>query len=146
MMIAKWIDSPSPVWVAIKSRMVDDSDELVSSGKFAGVFDGDKMAGAFLVVPWSNFCFQIHGGVHPDFWGHGPRICFQAGKLIFEQTSCLKIVAIIPEFNSLMRKCVLKCGMVQEGIIKKSYLKWFRLHDQYVYGITKGEYKCLRQP
>ena len=139
------IKDPSPVWNKIKSYLVDDTGELESSGQFLGVFDGEKMAGAFLIKPMNCFCYEIHGGVDPEYWGRGSEVCDLAGRAVFFSTPCLKLVAIIPEFNRLMRMCVKNLGMKQEGVITKSYLKRYRLHDQYVYGITKGEMKCLQQ-
>ena len=101
------------------------------------------MAGAFHVKPWSDHCYEIHGGVHPDYWGRGVEVVGFAGKVLFAGTPCLKIVAIIPEFNRLMRRCVQKLGMKQEGVITKSFLKWMKMHDQYVYGMTKTEARKL---
>jgi len=140
----KWIKDPSPVWDAVKLYMVDDNNYLNYSGQFAGVFYNEKMAGAFKVRKLNEYCYEIHGGVHPDFWGNGPKICEALGRALFSQTPCLKIIAIIPEFNKLMRKCVQSIGMKQEGVIKKSYLKRMRLHDQYLYGISKSDEAARR--
>lgn len=138
-MKTKPITDPSPVWDKISQYLVDDGGELVTYGDFLGVFDGDKMAGAFLIKRWNDYCFEIHGGVHPDYWGRGVEICRLLGLSLFYGSPCLKIVAIIPEFNRLMRRCVQKAGMHEEGIIKKSFIKWMRMHDQYIYGATKGD-------
>lgn len=97
------------------------------------------MAGAFLIRKLNEHCFDIHGGIHPDFFGRGVEICDLMGRALFSNTPCLKIIAVIPEFNKLMRRCVQLTGMKQEGIIKKSFLKWMRLHDQYLYGICKSD-------
>jgi len=143
--IAKWIEDPGPVWDEIRVYLVDENNELAEQGIFVGVFDEEKMAGAFLIQKQNEHCYQIHGGVHPDYWGRGPEICDVLGHALFDNTPCLKIIAIIPEFNRLMRKCVQAVGMVQEGIIKKSFLKHMKLHDQYIYGICKGEVTCHQQ-
>lgn len=142
---AQFIQDPYPVWQKIRSRLTDDTGNLATVGDFIGVFDGETMAGAFLVKPWNEYCYEFHGGVLPSYWGHGKEIVDLAGRAFFAGTQCLKIVAIIPEFNRLMRKCVESLGMKQEGIVTKSYLKWMRMHDQVIYGITKGESKCLQQ-
>ena len=149
MMVSRWIQDPSPVWDLIRPYLVDNGNQVVERGLFAGVFDFDSqekpMAGAFYLKPWTDYCYEIHGGVAKGYWGQGPGVCFSAGKLVFEQTSCLKLVAIIPEFNRLMIACVQKCGMRYEGLISKSFMKWCRLHNQHIYGITKGEFQCLPQ-
>lgn len=138
---ADWIENPIEVWDEIRSRLLDQSGELNTNGPFIGVFDRDELVGAFLVRWWNEYCCEMHGGIKKEYFGNGPEICDLAGMAIFYSTPCLKIVAIIPEFNRLMRKCVQKIGMKQEGIITKSFLKWMRLHDQIIYGITKREMK-----
>jgi RimJ/RimL family protein N-acetyltransferase len=138
------------IWDEIKTYLSDDTGEIESHGEFIGVFDKKNQAGAYIVKPWNQFCYQIHGGVSKGYWGKGPEVCWYAGQFIFNTTPCLKIVAIIPEFNRLMCKCVEKLGMVKEGKITKSYLKWSRLHDQIIYGMTKTQFRirgslCHRQ-
>lgn len=133
------IEDPYPVWSLIKNRLSDDSGELDKSGPFIGVFENSEMLGAFSIKIWNDHCYQIHGGVRPDQFGRGAKICDVMGRTLLFNTPCLKIVAIIPGFNRLMRACVQKIGLKQEGVVTKSFLKWSRLHDQYVYGITKGE-------
>ncbi len=138
-MIVKPIDDPWPVWKHIKAALQDQDESLVITGTFMGVFDKERMAGAFLIKPWSNYCLEIHGGVHPDYFGQGREICETLGLAIFRGTPCLKIVAIVPEFNKPMRNTLIRVGMTHEGTIKKSFLKNMRLHDQYIYGISKAE-------
>jgi len=140
------IESPGPVWDHIEQWLVDDAGGVESTGPFLGVFEGATMAGAFLIKPWSEFCYEIHGGVHPDYWGKGKDICIELGMNLFMLTPCLKIVAIIPEFNRLMRKCVQAAGLIQEGVVKKAFVKRMKAHDLYVYGISRGEVlKCRQQ-
>jgi RimJ/RimL family protein N-acetyltransferase len=144
MMEAKWVKDPSEVWDRIKYSMTDDNSELVTEGLFIAVFDQDKMAGAFLVKPWSDVCFEIHGGVHPDYWGKGVQVCEVMGRALFTGTSCIKIVAAVPEYNRLMRSCLRRIGMRNEGIVTKAFLKNFRLHDLYLYGICKSQVERSR--
>lgn len=142
-MRAYWTLDPSPVWSRIKSYLADDTGALDYQGRCIGVFDGQCMAGAFLVRPWSEFCFEMHGGVDPVYWGRGDVICDLAGRGVFYSTPCLKIVAIVPEFNRMMRACLLRVGLKQEGVVSKSYLKHGKMHDQYIYGITKQEMRKI---
>lgn len=142
-MTPNWINDPSPVWDEIKTYLADDTGEIEDSGEFLGIFDKKEMAGAFLIKPMNAYCYEVHGGVKRKYWGKGIEICELLKLTIFYSTPCLKVVAIIPEFNRLMRRCVEKNGMKKEGILTKSYLKWSRLHDQIIYGITKGEMRCL---
>jgi RimJ/RimL family protein N-acetyltransferase len=138
-MIVSRINNPWPVWDGIKSFMTDDYRELDEDGCFLGVFDGEKMAGAFLIRAWNSHCFEVHGGVAKDYWGSGPEVCYELGKYLFDFTPCLKIVAPIPEYNRLMARCLKMCGLREEGRITKAYRKWFRLHDIILFGIQKQE-------
>lgn len=144
-MDAMWIKDPFPVWGEIKRYLVDDGGELTKEGNFIGVVDEGKPAGAFLIKPMNDYCYEIHGGVHPDYWGQGPKVCDTMGLFLFNTTPCLKIVAIIPSFNRLMISCVKRLGMTQEGIITKSFMKGFKMHNQIVFGMTKGERRCLQR-
>ena len=143
-MIAKWINDPTPVWDRIKPFLVDDEGEFVTEGDFVGVFDDEKMAGAFYVRPMNVFCYEVHGGVAPEYWGNGVKVCTVFGRFLFDKSVCMKIVAFVPEYNRLMRTCLQCCGMKPEGKITKSFFKHYRSYDQYVYGITKGESLCLQ--
>lgn len=142
------IDDPFPVWKHIKNRLSDDTGALANDGLFLGVFDienENKMVGAFQIILWSEHCYQIHGGILPEYYGHGVEICLHMGKSLFYGSPCLKIVAIIPEFNKLMINCLKKIGMKQEGIITKSFKKWMKLHDQIIFGMTKMEVRLCHQ-
>jgi RimJ/RimL family protein N-acetyltransferase len=139
-MIVDWIQDPYPVWDKIRNRLQDDNKKLPTEGQFIGVFDGE-MVGAFQLKVWNVHCYEIHGGIVPERFGQGPQICDALGRALFSNTPCLKIVACIPEFNRLMRSCAQKVGMVQEGIVKQAFLKWYRLHDLYIYGIRKKDVK-----
>lgn len=140
-MILKPIDNPYLVWGATKKKEAPGIGETNTKGVFIGVYEDEKIAGAFLVKAWNEHCFEIHGGVHPDFWGRGVEVCEFMGWQLFLNTPCLKIVAVIPEFNRLMIRCVKKIGMEQEGILKKACLKDMKLHDLFVYGMTKTQYR-----
>ena len=138
-MIASRITDPWPVWEGIKSFMTDDYQELEEHGCYIGVFDGDKMAGAFSIRAWNAHCFEVHGGVAKDYWGEGPEVCYEMGKYLFDFTPCLKIIAPIPAYNRLMARCLRLCGLKEEGRITKAHRKWFRLHDIILFGIQKQE-------
>ena len=134
------ISNPMPVWDRIITRMSDDfSDSYDPKGDYFGVFKGGKLVGAFILNAWNFICYEAHGGIDPDSYGEGLEICRAFGVSVFEDTPALKLVCIVPSYNRLMCKCLEKCGLNQEGTIKKSFLKWGRLHDQILYGVTKSE-------
>jgi hypothetical protein len=141
-----WTDSPYPAWSGIEDSMSDDSGFVVPGGLFLGVFSGDEMAACFTVIPWSEYCYQIHGGVSKDFWGRGVEICTSMGMFLFTTSPCVKIVAILPEYNRLMCRCLKKTGLSEEGRLKKSFVKNMKFHDQIIYGIHRSEViKCQQR-
>jgi RimJ/RimL family protein N-acetyltransferase len=144
-MQAFWVEDPSAVWKEIESYLVDDGKKLVTQGQFLGVSDYGKPAGAFLIKPMNDYCYEIHGGVAKAYWGKGVEICTTMGLFLFNHTPCLKIVAIVPKFNRLMCKCLENTGLKQEGVLTKSFMKRFKMHDQIIYGITKQEARICRQ-
>lgn len=137
--IAFWIHDPSEVWDKIKSFLVDDGGEYIKDGQYIGVFDGGRMVGAFLIKPMTDYCYEVHGGVDPEYFGKGWLVCREMGLFIFNHTPCLKIVAIVPVFNRLMCRCLEKIGLKKEGVLTKSFMKRFKMHDQIIYGMTKQE-------
>ena len=145
MVTTKWTDSPYPAWEGIEKYMADDSGWEIPHGPFLSTFIDGEMAGAFVVIPWSEYCVQIHGGVARKFWGRGVEICTDMGMFLFTVTPCVKIVAIVPESNRLMRNCLVKTGLKEEGKIEKSFIKNMRFQDQYVYGIHRGEVITCQQ-
>lgn len=138
-MRAQWVESPYPAWAGIETRMTDDSGVAIPKGDYVGVYDDTVMAGAFLVKQWTMFCWEIHGGVSKEYWGSGPEVCREAGEFLFRNTQCIKIVAVIPDFNKLMCKCVEKAGMVKQGLLTKSFMKGMRMRDQIIYGAERNE-------
>lgn len=138
-MIANWIQDPSEVWDKIKDFLVDDGGEYIRDGKYIGVFDGGIMVGAFLIKPLNDYCYEVHGGISPEYFGNGFTVCREMGLFLFNHTPCLKIVAIVPVFNERMCKCLEKIGLRKEGVLTKSFMKGFKMHDQVVMGITKQE-------
>lgn len=147
MIYAEWSNTPFPAWSGIEHLMCDDSGVAVPDGDYICVYNNDIMAGAFLVKPWTMYCWEIHGGVNKRFWGRGVEICYEAAAHLFRTTPCIKLVAIIPEFNRLMIRCVEKNGMVQEGRITKSFLRDMKMYDQLVYGVSRpvGGVQCQQQ-
>lgn len=124
--------------------MADDGGELIKEGQFIGAFSEGALAGAWLVKPWNNITYEIHGGVHPDYWGDSEPLYRAMGIHLFKFTPCLKLIAIIPSCNPLVRKMAIRLGMAHEGTVKDSFQKNWKLYDQFIYGITKGDALCQR--
>jgi RimJ/RimL family protein N-acetyltransferase len=139
-MIIKPINTPYPLWDLIRGKMTDYTGDLATEGNFIGAFDDDgSMIGAFSIRLWNTVCYEIHGGIHPENFGRGVEICGAVGDAIFKRTPCIKLIAPIPEYNSLMIRCVKMCGMKQEGSITRAFMKDMKLYNILLFGITKAE-------
>ncbi|MCK5616740.1 GNAT family N-acetyltransferase [Candidatus Pacearchaeota archaeon] len=122
----------------VKKYICDDfNQELVidSQSKYL-VFD-DK--GFVSISPINHICYNMHVALMPELWGQAREIGTSAIKFIFTNTVCQKLVAFIPAYNRLTIKLVKDCGAKREGIIKESFSKGFKLHDQIIYGLSKAE-------
>jgi hypothetical protein len=87
--------------------------------------------------PMNGICCQVHIGIDPDMWGQGAKFSKKCILWAVKNTTYMKAVVIIPVFNQLTINMVKKCGFVKEGLLKKSFLKNWKLYDQEIYGITK---------
>ncbi|WP_307891303.1 GNAT family N-acetyltransferase [Acinetobacter seifertii] len=61
-------------------------------------------------------------------------------KLIFENHQ--KVISWIPENNRKAKLFAQMLGFQVEGINRASFLKDGKLLDQFLVGLTKGEYSC----
>ncbi len=96
--------------------------------------------GAFLFHPWNTITYEMHSAILRQY--RGPmaiEAATKAGVWMFDHTSCRKIVTTIPRPNYAAKALAVACGMQQEGIIAKSFLKNGKAHDQYLFGISKED-------
>lgn len=63
----------------------------------------------------------------------------EAFNWMFRNTNCMKIICMVPFYNYRAKVLSKNVGCVEEGIIKKGFLKDSKLYDLYVYGISKKE-------
>ena len=137
----RYINDPSPVWDKISSYLTDDGwgAGINPNCLYAGVFNGDKMIGAFSATPINNFCYMVHGGLIKEYWGQGVDICRTAMNFFFETSTCLKIQACVPAYNRAIIRCLKAIDFTHEGVMRKAFVKNYKHHDLIIYGITKSE-------
>ena len=103
--------------------------------------------GVYLIHRHNAVTYEIHTCLLPAAWGNKSK---KAGKLvldwIFQNTPCQKVITQVPEDNSLALRYAIRCGMVQEGVNRASFLKNGKLLDMTQLGITKKEHTCQQQP
>ena len=106
--------------------------------------------GVILLAPVNGICCSVHIALKPEIWGSGVNFVKEAIRWAIANTRYMKAICSIPEYNRLAIRLVKKCGFTQEGIIKNSFLKNMKLHNQILFGITKrefseGEIPCHKQ-
>lgn len=126
-----------------------DFDEILadeSSGAHVFVIskiDGD-VAALFMFAMENTRCYSIHSALLPEYWGHGfaPALGLAACYWIFDNTDCLKVITLVPDFNSGALEMAMSAGMLIEGVNRASFMKNGTLYDQTMLGFTKEELLC----
>lgn len=95
--------------------------------------------GVVVIHPMNSIACYIHIALTPEMWGNGVKFAKDCILWGVENTRYMKAVVMIPIFNRLTIRLVKKCGFKKEGLLKKSFLKDWKLYDQEVYGITKAQ-------
>lgn len=102
------------------------------------VKQGAELLGMFAFVPENAICWKVHTCLLPKAWGLRAR---QAGRgviqWIFENTPCLRIITDVPFYNQLALNFAVDCGLIAYGVNRGSYMKFGKLHDQVVLGVSK---------
>lgn len=103
-------------------------------------------SGIFMLHPHNTVCYEVHTCMTPAAWGEIARNgAFEGCRWMFENTLCERIITNVPVYNSLAEKFSIDCGMKKFGVNPKSIMKNGILHDQMLYGISKGDFLCLPQ-
>ncbi|EXC06245.1 DUF2824 family protein [Acinetobacter baumannii] len=109
--------------------------------EWVGVVENDTTQGLFLLIKHNSIAIEIHTCLLPGLRGSK---AIEAGKLIlnliFENHQ--KVISWIPENNRKAKLFAQMLGFQVEGINRASFLKDGKLLDQFLVGLTKGEYSC----
>lgn len=101
------------------------------------VIEGDPV-GLWVYRRINGVTWEVHTCPAPD--AHGQRIRDAAKATVrwmFENTPCRKIIGHVPFNNPRARALAIECGMVDEGVSTKSFLKGGELLDQWMLGLCK---------
>ena len=108
--------------------------------------DSGDVLGIFMLHPHNSVCYEVHTCMTPAAWGPFAKDAGAAGcAWMFENTDCQRIITNVPAYNKIAAKFAIDCGMTQFGINDRSILKSGVLHDQVVYGLSKGDWLCQQQ-
>lgn len=136
--------------IILNQAVQDDiSDDLskdhkvtsLSNHEWIGVADNDQLQGLFLLIKHNSISIEIHTCLLPTLRGSK---AIEAGKLIlnliFQKYE--KVISWIPEHNRKAKLFSIRLGFEIEGINRASFLKNGKIYDQFLVGLTKGEFKC----
>lgn len=101
----------------------------------------EEKTGVIRIDPMNGIMCQVHTSCMPELWGHAKDFVAEAIAWGWENTRYSKIISFVPDFNPLAARLCQMCGFKKEGVIKKSFLKNFKLYDQTIYGLSKYENK-----
>ncbi|HAV4987985.1 TPA: DUF2824 family protein [Acinetobacter nosocomialis] len=116
----------------------------LSGYEWIGVIENNITQGLFLLIKHNSIAIEIHTCLLPSLRGSK---AIEAGKLIlkliFENHQ--KVISWIPENNRKAKLFAQMQGFQVEGINRASFLKDGKLLDQFLVGLTKGEFLCQQQ-
>lgn len=97
------------------------------------------------VDPFTGTSCMIHIAADPEIWGKTEPIAREGLAWIFQNTLYNKIHTMAPEFNRLAIRLARQCGFEQEGVLRKSFQKNWKLYDMIVFGLSKYQGGALCQ-
>lgn len=124
----------------------EDYIPIIGDGIYwLSIVDDNEIIGAYLLHMVNAITYEIHTCLLPSAYGKKAR---DAAKDVLnwmvENTNCEKIITHVPEFNRLALRYAKKAGLMEEGIIRKSFKKNGKVYDQVLLGITREEI-CQQQ-
>lgn len=106
----------------------------------AAIDDKNEVIGFYNLHVRNSVTLQIHPMILPTRRGKWAyKTALQALKWVNEYTTFQKVVCEIPVIYPHVKMFAMQCGMVKEGINRRSFLKYGKIHDMWVLGITKDE-------
>jgi RimJ/RimL family protein N-acetyltransferase len=99
--------------------------------------DECKVLGMFAFVPQNGVCWDVHTCLLPRAWG-GPALdaARAVAPWIWANTDCRRIITTVPAYNRLALRLARAAGMREFGVNHRSYLKYGKLHDQVLLGLS----------
>jgi len=99
-----------------------------------------EKTGVIMVVPMNGITCEVHTACLPELWGKASEFIKECIDWGCDNTRYQKIITYIPTFNRLAIRITKKAGFEQEGRIKESFVKDWKLYDQLIFGMTKKDY------
>lgn len=135
--IETMINSPE-----IYSWLIDDlSPEVYTPPENAIYLSNEDRSGIIKLEMVNGVMGQVHIAALRKLLGRTGAFVKDALAWGFNNTTLMKVITFVPAYNRLALKLAQRSGFKEEGIMTKSFLKNWVLHDQYIYGITKEEFR-----
>lgn len=101
------------------------------------VLGGDRVVGFFILFYVSGITREVHVAFEPGCGPVAHRATEMMVSLVFSETPCRKLIAMIPSKNR--RACMLAshAGFVREGLLKRAVAIDGQIHDMVVFGRSK---------
>ena len=107
-------------------------------------FLGDDKS-CFIFIPKNSITYDLHSNVLPEARKDSVKLVKYAAGFMFHETPCMKIITWVPEYNRRALNFAFKSGASFEGISHAGFLKNGKLYDEYLFGMTKGDYIQCQQ-
>lgn len=105
-----------------------------------GAYAAGQLIGLFVLIARSPILWEVHTGILPEHRAaHGAAAARALIHFLFSQTSCRKLITLVPEFNRPALVYAMRAGLRKEGVLTASFLKGGVLHDQTLLSINKEQ-------
>lgn len=121
---------------------IDPSDwkpELSDEVTYLAVSDDPMFYGIFVLIQKSPICFEIHSCLLPTAYGITAIVALSGAiDWAWRNTTCRRIVAGIPDDNTLAYRLAKNAGMEDYGLNPDCVIRGGRLRSMKLVGISKG--------
>lgn len=105
--------------------------------------DENGLIGLFNYHQFTGFCAQVHPMILTDRRGsESIKAGIESLRWVFENTDCMKVLALVPVIYRNVKLYAMKCGLTNEAKISSIYTKNGKIHDMWVLGITRSEFEA----
>jgi RimJ/RimL family protein N-acetyltransferase len=104
---------------------------------YVGAWDSDYL-GLFCLWPQNSVTVECHLCLLPK--ARGPKALEAVQRLVqwvWENTGFLRITGSVPSFNRKVLALAKRAGFEEFGRNSQSFLRWGKLHDQILMGVSK---------
>jgi RimJ/RimL family protein N-acetyltransferase len=132
------------IWETITEDDCTDADFDIDLNECWLKVTDKEVIGLYNLHPINGITLQIHPMILPEYRGEKAyRSGVQVLKWVIENTDYQKVFCYIPTLYRNVILFALRCGMVKEGINRRSWLKNGKIHDMVMLGITREEIEAL---